>query len=271
MKDMKVGAMSCRDAARGALAVGFSLLVALVLMTGVSGAALDNDGTATVAEVAVQHEEAAAGQQEGAAAEEHAEAGAQAVHEGEGEHVEEGEHGATESHGMPWSEVIYRWINFCLLAALMYWVIVVPPPFIQEIFSFPGLKVVMANRSQAILAAKALAEKQQKEAEQILTASANRLEQIEGEVEGLLDQARSDGEREKQQAEKAGQEQADKIRDMAGRELRAETATAQRKLREHVAQLAVGMAEKLLKENLSREDQQRLVNDYISRLGERVV
>ena len=86
-----------------------------------------------------------------------------------------------------------------------------------------------------------------------------------------LDQARADGEREKQQADENGRAQADKIRETARRELGAEASSAQRKLREHVAQLVVGMAGKLLEENLSREDQQRLVDDYISRLGERVV
>ena len=201
----------------------------------------------------------------------HEEEGVQASHEGEGDLTVEGEHGEAESHGMPWSEVIYRWINFILLAGLMYWMIVVPPTFIQDIFSFPGLKVVMANRAEAILSAKALAEKQEQEADQILTASAERLAKIEGEVGGLLGQARADGEREQQQADENGRAQADKIRETAKRELGAETISAQRKLREHVAQLAVGMAERLLKENLNREDQQRLVDDYISRLGERVV
>ena len=220
---------------------------------------------------AAQHEEPAAEQHAAAASEQHEEEGAQASHEGEEEHAAEGEHGAAASQGMSRNEMIFRWGNFILLAALMYWVIVVPPTFIQDIFSFPGLKVIMANRSEAILLAKALAEKQQQEAEQIVAASADRLSKIEGEVGGLLDQARADGEREQQQADENGRAQANKIRETAQRELGAEASSAQRKLREHVAQLAVGMAAKLLKENLSREDQQRLVDDYISRLGERVV
>ncbi len=242
-------------AGRAALFIGLLLVIAFAVPSA----------------AAAQQEEPAVEQHEAAASEQHEEESTQASHEGEGELTVEGEHVAGESHGMPWSEVIFRWINFILLAALMYWVIVVPPTFIQEIFSFPGLKVVMANRSEAILSAKALAEKQEQEADQILTASAQRLAKIEGEVGGLLGQARADGERERQQADENGRAQADKIRETAKRELGAEATSAQRKLREHVAQLAVGMAEKLLKENLKREDQQRLVDDYISRLGERVV
>jgi F-type H+-transporting ATPase subunit b len=218
-----------------------------------------------------QDDEPATEQHEEAATEQHEEAGVQGSQEGEGVLAAEDEHGAAESQAMPLDERIFRWINFVLLAALMYWVIVVPPTFIQEIFSFPGLKVVMANRSEAILVARALAEKQQQEADQILTASAGRLAKIEGEVGGLLDQARTDGDREKQQADENGRAQADKIRETARRELGAEASSAQRKLREHVAQLVVGMAGKLLEENLSPDDQQRLVDDYISRLGERVV
>lgn len=241
--------------ARAAVFVGLLLVVAF----------------AAPAAFAVQHEEPAAEQHEATASEQHEEGGAQASHEGEGELAAEGEHGTAESHGMPWSEVIARWINFILLAGLMYWMIVIPPAFIRDTFSFDGLKVIMVNRSEAILAARALAEKQEKEAGQILTASADRLAKIEGEVSSLLEQARSDGEREQQVADENGRAQAEKIRELARREMGAEATSAQRKLREHVAQLAVGMAEKLLKENLGREDQQRLVEDYISRLGERVV
>jgi len=250
---------------RAALFIGLLLIVAL---------AVPNVFAADQHEepAAEQHEEPAVEQHEATTSEQHDGEGTQASHEGEGEHAEEGEHGAAAaSHGMPWSEVIFRWINFVLLSALMYWMIVIPPPFIQDIFSFPGLRVVMANRSEAIVSAKALAKKQQQEAEQILTVSAERLAKIEGEVDGLLAQARADGKREQQTADENGRAQADKIRELAKRELGTETSSAQRKLREHVAQLAVGMAEKLIRENLGREDQQRLVDDYISRLGERVV
>jgi F-type H+-transporting ATPase subunit b len=267
MKLMRGNATRWNSVPFALLALGLFVVLAITL-----AAAEETEATPAAAPLSTaQHEEAAGAQHEESAAEQHGEEGQQAAHEGEDDHAAEGDHGAAASHGMPWSEVIYRWINFFLLAALMYWVIVIPPPFIQDIFSFPGLKAVFANRSEAILEAKALAEKQRSEAAEILTASATRLEKIEVEVGGLLDQARADGDRERQQAEESGSAQAEKIREMAGRELRAEATAAQRKLREHVAQLAVGMAEKLLKDNLSREDQQRLVEDYISRLGERVV
>lgn len=193
-----------------------------------------------------------------------------AQHEQEGEHAQEGEHGEEGAHaaeGMPWSEVLFRWINFGLLAALMYWVLVVPPPFIQDIFSFAGLKAIFVQRSEAIVEAKALAEKQSSEADRILEQSETRLTRIEGEVAALIDQAHSDAEQEKDRAEEAGQAQADKIRDLSHRELRAETVAVQRKLKGFVAELAVGMAEKLLRENLTPEDQRRLVEDYVSRLG----
>lgn len=225
-----------------------------------------SSGSASAGPASSQHgEEAETGtqaQHEPQASTEQDAAGQQ--HAQEAEHGEEGEHRA---EGMTWGEVIFRWINFALLAGLLYWVLVVPPPFIREVFSFAGLSAIFVQRSEAIAEAKELARRQTQEAEQILQQSETRLMRIEGEVAELVDQARQDAEREKNRAEEDGQAQSEKIRELSRRELRAETLSVQRKLKAFVAELAVGMAEKLLREHMTRADQERLVEDYVSRLG----
>lgn len=168
----------------------------------------------------------------------------------------------------PWWEWPARWINFALLSALLYWVLVVPPPAIQNIFTYPGLKVILAERSASIIEARDLAGQQQEEAARLLTESEQRLGRIEEEVTTLIDEARGDAEREKERAEVEGKEQAERAAELTQRELRAERIAAQRQLRVFVADLAVGMAEGNLREHLTADDQDRLIREYLSRIGE---
>jgi F-type H+-transporting ATPase subunit b len=181
----------------------------------------------------------------------------------EEEHVEEEEHAER-----PWWVMPARWINFTLLMALLWWVLVVPPAPVQDIFTFPGLKVILSERAAAVLAARDLAARQRREAEQVLTESELRLSKIEDEVAALVAAARSDAEREKVRALEDGKVQAEKIVEVAGREVKNERLAAHRQLRGFVADLAVNMARRSIEQHLTPEDQDRLIRDYLARLGE---
>lgn len=230
-----------------------------------------------------QAEQVASAQVEQGAEPEHA-AGAQVEHGGEVEHGAqaehaagaqeehggEGEHGAEEHHGPTWQEYLFKWINFGLLVALLWWLLVDSPKFVTDIFGFPGLRTYLKNRREAIVEARQLAEERRHEAERLLQESAARLDEIEASVAALLDEAREDAERERQRAESEGQRQAERIKEMALRELRAETLAARRELRAFVADLAIDGAEEILRERISPEVQDELVRQHLARLGERV-
>ena len=176
--------------------------------------------------------------------------------------VEEEEHGETEWYVYP-----ARWTNFLLLLALLYWVLVIPPKPIHDTFDFPGLKVILSARAQSIIAARDVAARQREEAAALLTASEERLAKIDDEVGALVEVARADAARERERAEVDAKEQAQRIPEIAERELQSERLTAHRQLRAFVADLAVGMAQRTLEEHLSDDDQDRLIRDYLSRLG----
>lgn len=189
----------------------------------------------------------------------------------EAEHAPGDEHGAAQEHEpAPWWEFPARLLNFGLLVALLWWGLVRTPPAIGEIFSFPGLAPLLANRASQIKEDKAVAQERKGRAREILDSTASRLDRIEVEVAELVEEARGDAEREKRRAEKEGRERAEKIRETASRELRAESLGAQRQLREFVARLAVDMAEKTLRRHLTPADQERLRRDYLSRIGARL-
>ena len=178
------------------------------------------------------------------------------------ERVEEEEQGETEWYVYP-----ARWTNFLLLLALLYWMLVIPPKPIHDTFDFPGLKVILGARAQSIIDARDLAARHRDEAAALLSASEERLAKIDDEVGSLVEVARADAEREKERAEVDAKEQAQRVPEIAERELQSERLAAQRQLRGFVAGLAVGMAQRTLEEHLSDDDQDRLIRDYLLRLG----
>ena len=178
-----------------------------------------------------------------------------AVQEGDAQHAED------EAHGPA------KWFNFVALCGLLYWVLVVPPAVIRDIFSFSGLKVVLADRAQSIFAARDLALQQSEEATRVLSGSEQRLSKIDQEVATLVEEARQDAEREKGRALEDGERQAERIIEVAEREVNNERVGANRELRTFVADLAVNMAATNLAAHLTSDDHNELIRDYVSRLG----
>lgn len=200
------------------------------------------------------------------AAEEHA----QDDHAEAADHGEEGDHGEAEHHGPTTTEYVFKWINFFLLVGLLWWLLVVPPTFVKENFDFPGLKVVLAARAGDIVASRELARQQLDESQTRLTESEARLAKVEQEAAALLVAAQEDADRERARLVADAEEEAAKVRQVADRDMGAEVARARRQLRRHVADLTVVLATDLVKDNFSGADQERLVREYLDRLGQTV-
>lgn len=182
------------------------------------------------------------------------------------QHAEEGEHAAAEPK--PWYHWPAKWINFIMLVGLLYWMLVIPPKAVQDIFSFAGLQTIFVQRSAGIIEARNLAAAQKTEAAEMLSESEQRLAKIAEEVAALVSDARLDAERETSRSLDDSKAQAEKVLEVARREVKQERVTAQRHLRGFVADLAVSLAEKNLAEHLTPDDQDRLIREYLSRLGQ---
>ena len=186
------------------------------------------------------------------------------VQEGDAQHAEEKAHGPDAK---PWFYWPAKWFNFVALCGLLYWVLVVPPGVIRDIFSFSGLKVILSERAASIFAARDLAAQQSEDATQVLSASEQRLSKIDEEVATLVEEAHRDAEREKVRALEDGKQQAERIIEVAEREVSNERVGAKRELRTFVAELAVNMAATNLADHLTPDDHNELIRDYLSRLG----
>ena len=245
------------------------IFVAALVLIAVPASAAQEHGEQAAA---VQEHEAPAqeehAEQAGHATDEHAAADEHAATD---EHATE-EHGAAAEHGgehegPSWAEYAYKWVNFALLLGLLYWLLVVPPAFVRENFEFEGLRPLLARRSQAIVEARRLAAEQRADAVRRDETSARRLADVNSEAQALVHTARDDGERERQRLAVEADAEAARIRQLAHRDMQSEVNRAARDLRAHTADVTVAMATDILRRSLSPEDQQRLIREYLQRLG----
>jgi F-type H+-transporting ATPase subunit b len=88
------------------------------------------------------------------------------------------------------------------------------------------------------------------------------------EIAGITEAIRREGELERDKIIAAAKDMADKIEREADNKAAGVVAKARTELREEASRLAVELAEDLLKKQVSADDQKRLVEEYMQKMGE---
>jgi F-type H+-transporting ATPase subunit b len=152
-------------------------------------------------------------------------------------------------------DFMWRWIDFGLLAALVVW----------------GLK--KANVAGSLKERQKTIEKMLNEAvearegaERKLQEYSAKLEQANKEVDDISAAIRKEGEIEKDRIIAEAKATAEKIREQAKVAADQEVSKARAELREEAARLAVELAGKKIRENLNKNDQDKLVGDYLAKV-----
>ncbi|HUO85287.1 MAG TPA: F0F1 ATP synthase subunit B [Thermoanaerobaculia bacterium] len=210
------------------------------------------------------------GQHEPAATEEHAEVPAgevahgseevahEQVHEGaaaEGEHG--GEHEAKSYFGIPgW---ILKLLNMILFAGLLIYFLKRP------------VMGMFAERRRKIRKDLEEAETRRQKADSLAADIQGRLSQIEAEVATILERAREEGERQKQQILETAQQESQKILAVAQSQIDQRVKQARRELTEYAGELATERAQRLLAESITDADRSQLFQESVDRIagGER--
>lgn len=110
------------------------------------------------------------------------------------------------------------------------------------------------------------ADKAQKEAEKMIADNKASLVQAEQEAQKIIDQSREYAEKLKAQILDESKVHAKKLIDDASQEIERKNNEAFNKLKDQVAEIAVHAAEKILREDLDKEKQIKLVNKYLEDL-----
>jgi len=153
-------------------------------------------------------------------------------------------------------DFLYRCFNFALMVALLAYFVTKP---IRK-----GLKERSATIEKTLIeadAAKEAAEAKHREYSQKLARATEEIEEITASI-------RREGELERDRIIAAAKELAVKIEREADSKAAGVVTKARAELREEATRLAVELAEDLLRKQVSADDQKRLVEEYMQKMGE---
>lgn len=153
-------------------------------------------------------------------------------------------------------DFLYRVLNFGLVIAILVYFLRKP------------LKKGLAGRTEEIERALAEAKQAKEEAEAKFAEYDRKLDQATEEIAEISDAIRREGELEKQKIIENAKQMAIKIEQDAEKAAEMEVAKARRELQQEAAALAVDMAEKMLKKNFTKDDDTRLIDEYMQKVGE---
>ena len=138
--------------------------------------------------------------------------------------------------------------------------------FLLRRFAWGPLLEALERRQQTIAAAVEDARRTREELERVQRESAQVLTDARREAESILTRARADAERFREDLRTKAAAEAANITRNAERQIQQETARAIGQLRQEAIDLSVAIASKLLRRTVTREDNERLIQDVIQKL-----
>jgi len=166
-----------------------------------------------------------------------------------------GGEGGDHAGGSPLVDLGWRVLNFVIFAAIIY---------------FAGAKPArnfLGGRIDSIREQLEVAEKGKEEAEKKAADCLRKIESLGQEVKDIHDTLRREGEVERDRIIEAAEEAAAKIREQAEFSAALELKKSIAAIKQESAEIALVLAEKMIAEGLNKDDQKRLVSEYLEGLG----
>ncbi|OCC15788.1 ATP synthase F0 sector subunit b [Dissulfuribacter thermophilus] len=230
---------------RGKSLFGLVVLFAVLVLwpCSVTKIYASEEGHAVQQEAVVNHHVAASGEGSGAA-----------MHEG-AHHAEGGAHG--EHHGLTHQQImnfIWHTLNFALLVVILVKFLKAP------------IANALKSRTEDIEKAFAELEEKKKEAERKYAEYEKKLSTMDKEAERILSSFIQQGEAEKQKIIEQARQSAERIKAQAELYVQQELQKARHELQREVAEIAVKMAEDIIRKNLNEQDHHRLISEYLEKV-----
>lgn len=159
-------------------------------------------------------------------------------------------------HSM-WPDFWQRVLNFVILMSVLIFV-----------FKKLNVKGFLAKRTESIANTLNELEAKKKEAEKTYEEYKQKLNQLDKETDRILQEYIEQGEREKARIIANAEKAAVEIREQTDIAIEQEIKSAKEGLQQEIAELSVTAAEVLLKEKIGEEDQQKLVDEFMTKVVE---
>jgi F-type H+-transporting ATPase subunit b len=165
--------------------------------------------------------------------------------------------GAAEGAGhVNFGDIIFQLVMFLILLALL------------KKFAWGPLMGIMKQREDHIASEINAAENSRLEAQKVLEEQRNLLKEARTEAQTLIESARKQGDIQREEIVVAARTEAERLKEAAKLEIDQQKEKAVAAIREQVASLSVLIASKVIERELSAQDQDQLINEYIKEAGE---
>jgi F-type H+-transporting ATPase subunit b len=152
--------------------------------------------------------------------------------------------------------IIWTLISFFILLVLLKKV------------AYPQILKAMKNREDTIRQQLEEAQKTKKEAETFLEDYKRQLAEARSEAQKVISEGKELGENMRKEIIQKAQEESNQIVKRAQEEIELQKQKALLELQEKIADLSIMAASKVINKSLNPEDHRRLVEEYISKVGE---
>lgn len=127
---------------------------------------------------------------------------------------------------------------------------------------------MMKKREEYVASEIEAAENSRQEAEKAAKEATEQLKQMKLEAQKIIEDAKNAGVKQEQDIIDSARLEADRIKKAAQAEIQNEKEKALQALQDQVASLSVLIASKVIEKELSAQDQEKLINEYIKEVGE---
>ncbi len=148
-----------------------------------------------------------------------------------------------------------RIVNFAIIAAIVIY------------FSRKPIRDFFANRSAAIAKAMQESKEARERAVAALAEMERKIKDLEAETNRMVAEAESRGEKDRAALIEEGKKVAKEIQDQVKEGIDIETQKAKTALAVEAALLSIDLAEGRIKEKINSQDHERIVKEYISKVG----
>jgi len=148
---------------------------------------------------------------------------------------------------------------------LFFWTIAVflTLLFLLKKFAWGPLLAALEERQAGIRKSLDDADTAKRELAEVQAKASALIGQARTEAETILSEARTDGARIRQELREAAQKEAETITRNAQQQIQLERDRAVSEIRQQAVELSVMIASKLIRRNLTREDNEALINDAL--------
>jgi|SRR6188474_1660373 F-type H+-transporting ATPase subunit b len=136
-------------------------------------------------------------------------------------------------------------------------------------FAWTPLLAALETRQNAIRKSLDDAQKAKQELERLNLESVQIINRARVEAEAVITQSRSDGDRLREEIRSKARTEADHIVKNAERQIQLETSRALEQIRREAVDLSVMIASKIIQRNLTKEDNEKLIDDALKQVEAR--